>query len=233
MTSPLLKTRAMRGPRGLQLLAAGVLAAAVISAVTAFAVVSASPTGLSPISDATSEWGLGAYTWCFRWFEVALAVAGVTAIGLAQAPTRRRLITVQVALGCFTFGRALVGWVPMDAPGAPTTTRGLVHWGLGTLSFGSVIVIGFVGALSFVGTRHGHRFAVLSRVCGALAALGLLVDAASTRVSALDQVFGLFERMIYLGAGLWFTALVVGTVARLLAPAPTRAIPRVLEGAER
>jgi ABC-type Fe3+ transport system permease subunit len=50
--------------------------AALASAVLAFCVLQFSPTGLDPVKDAVSEWGLGPYAWGFRWFTISLAVAG-------------------------------------------------------------------------------------------------------------------------------------------------------------
>ena len=72
----------------------------------------------------------------------------------------------------------------MDAPGTRATVHGVVHWTLGSISFASVIVIGFVGAQAFADRSWGRTFAMASRLSGTLAAVGLLVISLSTRLHA-------------------------------------------------
>ena len=194
--------------------------AALASAVAAFCVLQLSPTGLDPVRAAVSQWGLGPYAWGFRWFTLSLAVAGA-ALAVAVPPILvRRRGAALVLLALFALGRSFVGWVPMDAPGAPATATGVFHWTLGLISFISFIVLALMlGARSVLPGR--------SRAAGrALTALGLagavcvLEMVASTRVPALMNVFGIFERLDYL-------AMTVGlaVLAALASGARRRATP--------
>jgi hypothetical protein len=94
------------------------------SAVVAFGVLQFSPTGLDPVRTAVSG-GLGPYAWGYRWFTVSLAVAGTAPAVAVPSVLLRRARPAQVLLVLFALARSVVGWVPMDAPGAAATTTGL------------------------------------------------------------------------------------------------------------
>lgn len=186
--------------------------AAVASAVLAFVVTEVAPTGLSPMRTAVSEWALTPYEWGYRWFTLSLTVAALALLVAVVAHGGRRGVPVAIALGFVAFGRSFVGWVPMDAPGAMTTTTGRVHFALGAISF-----VAFVAATFLVRrTVRGEQAAALRRfslVIGVLAAVFLIGI-----VVAPTSIFGLVERAFYLCLVSWLAVFAASGVRAARVP---------------
>lgn len=172
--------------------------AALASAALAFGVLQLSPTGLDPLTHAVSEWGLGPYAWGYRWFTVSLAVAGAALAVAVPAVLVRRRGPAQVLLVLFALARSVVGWVPMDAPGAAATTTGLWHWALGTVTFVSFVVLAFMLGARSVLPGPGQAVGRSLTGLGLVGAVCVLEMSAATRVPALMTMFGLVERLDYL-----------------------------------
>jgi hypothetical protein len=119
----------------------------------------------------------------------------------------RRRRPAQVLLVLFALARSVVGWVPMDAPGAAATTTGLCHWALGMVTLISFVVLAFMlGARSVLprsGQAQGRALTGL-RLVGVVCVLEM---SAATRVPALMEMFGLFERLDYLATTVGLAAL--------------------------
>ena len=199
---------------------AGAALAMTVSAATALTVLELLPTGLSSVADPTSQWALTPFPWGFRWFEVSLALAAFAlAFSFFRALPRYR-ISVVVVLVLFALGRSFVGWVNMDAPGAPATLTGEIHWGLGIVSFISSIVAMFLTARSLrrnAQTGHLQRF---SLVTGWITSAAIVLLFGASRSPELAGYFGLFERAFYITTIIW-----IGTVSvTLLRQRPSRPI---------
>ena len=195
----------------LSTVSAGAALAATVSAATAFTTLELLPTGLSPISDPTSQWALTPFIWGFRWFEVSLALAAFAlAFSFLRALPRYR-INVVVVLVLFAFGRSVVGWVNMDAPGAPATVTGEIHWSLGIVSFISSIVAMFLAARALRRNAQNGHLQKFSLVMGWITSVAIVLLLGASRSPQLAGFFGLFERAFYITTIIW-----IGTVSLTL-----------------
>lgn len=180
-----------------------VTGAATLSAAVALVAIELVPTGLSSVSSAVSETGLTDYAWAYQWFTVSLAVAGAAGAWISRVVFSRRIVLLSVLFLLLAAGRSLVGWVPMDAPGAEGTTMGFIHWLLGIITFVSFVVLALVAAGSL--RQHVDRgwFGMTSRVLGLVGLVCLIVMGLRTAVPAAEDVFGLFQRVLYVALVLW------------------------------
>jgi hypothetical protein len=118
------------------------MAAAGLTALLALAVTAASlgylhlaPTGLSPVRNAVSQYGITSFRTGYRVATISFGAAGVAlaaGIGLAIGG---RGETVVALLIVFAIARAAISWFPMDAPGADRTPTGQMH---GMLAIGAL-----------------------------------------------------------------------------------------------
>ena len=192
-------------------LAAVLLLAGVVIALVSLVVLHLLPTGLNPLNDPVSRYGITRYRAGYWLAAGGAAVAGVGGV-LFFAPTSGVISTVTIVLlVVFAAARAAIGFFPMDAPGSGRTAVGRAHNLLATAAFASVTAAAFTGA----GALHDAGFpdaSAWSTACGvvmAVGTLGLLVTARRAR----SVLFGLAERLIYLGFLAWFVLLGVFALA--------------------
>ena len=189
---------------------AGAALAMTVSAATALTVLELLPTGLSSVVNPTSRWALTPFAWGFRWFEVSLALAAFAlAFSFLRALPRFRIgvVVVVVVVVLFALGRSFVGWVNMDAPGAPATVTGGIHWGLGIVSFISSIVAMFLTARSLRRNAQKGYLQHFSLVMGCITSAAIVLMFGASRSPEMAAFFGLFERAFYITTIIW-----IGTV---------------------
>lgn len=180
------------------------VAAGLVVGIVALLALHLLPTGLSPVRNAVSQYGISRYRAGYRVQTVGYAVAGVgAAIGIAALPVTGTLPVVLCAV--FAATRAAIGWFPMDAPGAPPTRTGAHHGLLATGAFVSVAAA--AAALSRVLGRD-RVDAGMATLSGVLAAvmLALLVAMMVDRRAGTGR-FGLIERAFYLTMTAWLVAV--------------------------
>ena len=91
------------------------------------------PTGLSPVRNAVSQYGISPARSDYRVATLAFAAAGIAlAVAFSQAIDHRA---------------ALISWFPMDAPGSERTATGQLHGMLAIAAFGSATIAAFRLAL--------------------------------------------------------------------------------------
>lgn len=165
-------------------------------AVAALGTLHALPTGLSPLANPVSEYGISRYRVGYRVLTIAMAVAGL-ADAVAVARGVHGGVTVVVALVVFALARAVISWAPMDLPGATPTPAGRTHNLLALVTFTAAVVASIRLGLVL---RSADGSAA-----GALRWLGWLILAAgSAMVSAAGtRVFGLVERVLYAAILTW------------------------------
>ncbi|GAA2241804.1 DUF998 domain-containing protein [Herbiconiux moechotypicola] len=136
-------------------------------------------------------------------------LAGIGAILVLTALAGAAAIIADLLLGVFTLARILMPLLPMDAPGSPATTRGRTHNVLAILNFAAVTAAAFVagGLLHDEGFAAAATWSTVFGIVAAVGAAGLLAGIVARRPS----LFGLFERVIYLGFIPWFA--LIGVVA--------------------
>ena len=144
------------------------------------------PTGLSPVRDAVSAYGIGAYR---RWYPAQAVCAAVAALCLALA-LRHGPAVVVTLLVVFAAGRLAITQFPMDVERA-------VHWLLATIAFVSIAAAAIHLKRPDYGTPALGWVMIASLVAGSLA----------RRVA-----FGLAERGFYVAMLAWL-ALVAARLA--------------------
>lgn len=179
------------------LLALGVLIGALVY-------LHAAPTGLSPVRNAVSQYGISRYAGGYRIATIAFAVAGAAlAVGVERALAVSGRGAVVVLLVVFAVARALISWFPMDAPGAPPTSTGRRHGLLAFLAFTAVALAAFRLASALGSGTRWHALAPASSVL-AWAMTVCLVSMASARSAPWARArFGAVERLFYLCAIAW------------------------------
>ncbi|HEY1774774.1 MAG TPA: DUF998 domain-containing protein [Solirubrobacteraceae bacterium] len=193
---------------------AGAIALAALAAtVASLGYLHLAPTGLSPLRNAVSQYGITPYRSGYRAATIAFAVAGAAlAVGIDRA-VGSRASTVIVFLAIFAAARAAISWFPMDAPGTQRTSTGQTHGLLAGAAFGGATVAAFkLGAV----LRHGHRWHALAPVSTALG-IAMVVTLAALVVSrsypALRLRFGAIERGFYISAIAWFAVFAVACLS--------------------
>ena len=160
------------------------------------------PTGYSPVRNAVSEYGVGAYA---RWYRAQAACAGAAGLSLGAAlaagvdPAPRRVITLLVVLAV---ARIAIGWFPVDPAGTEPTRNGGVHLLLALVAFASASW----AAIALKHAQHGQP------ALGWATAICAIGTGLSLRQSPLKPWLGLIERGYYVAMLAWL-ALVAGRLA--------------------
>jgi hypothetical protein len=146
------------------------------------------PTGYSPVRNAVSEYGVGAYA---RWYALQAAFAGVAALCLALALRHPERVVVLLVL--FAAARILSGWFPTDTIASQMRTRrGAIHLVLAGIAFTAAPW----AAIALTRSHDGVPW--LGRIMVAFA-IGAFI---SLRTS-LRPWFGLVERGFYVAMLTW------------------------------
>ena len=190
---------------------AGVIALLALAAVVAsLGYLHLEPTGLSPVRDAVSQYGITTFRAAYRVATIAFAVAGLAlAAGIDRSVAGHGRVVVVLLLLVFAIARAVISWFPMDAPGAARTSTGHTHGLLAIAAFGSATIAAFrlAGVLSSQGTWHSLAPVSLALGCAMLACLVAMALARS--VPAVRARFGAVERGFYVCAIAWFAVFAV------------------------
>ena len=171
------------------------------------------PTGLNPVRDPVSQYGITDYFTFYRAAALSLGVASLTlAVALLEALTEANAAGI-VFLVILGFARLTIGWVPMDAPGAPRTSTGLRHNLLATAFFASATVAAFLFTGTFAGDPALSAIAPASGVLAwAMAVFSALILLTSL-VGPLKKYFGLAERLLYVAVLAWVATVAIALIA--------------------
>ncbi|MET0812578.1 MAG: DUF998 domain-containing protein [Microbacterium sp.] len=164
------------------------------------------PTKLDPLRDPVSRYGITAFRGWYWSAAAGAALAGVGGALFFSAIPGVIAIVTTVLLSVFAVARALIGLFPMDAPDAAKSRTGRIHNLLAFAAFASVTAAAFTGA----GALHDAGAVALSpwsTALGAIMAAGTIGVILTTASSALRGLFGLTERLIYVGFIAWFLML--------------------------
>jgi hypothetical protein len=190
-------------------------AAAGIVSLMALAVVIASlgylhlaPTGLSPVRDAVSQYGITAFRAGYRIATIAFAMSALAlAVGLsAGIQARGRGLAVDLLL-IFAAARAVISWFPMDAPGAVRTSTGRAHGWLAFAAFAGATLAALRLSNVLSVANIWRSLAPVSTALGWLMLAVLLAMAAPRYVPAARAWFGAIERGFYAAALAWFAVV--------------------------
>jgi Protein of unknown function (DUF998) len=171
------------------------------------------PTGLSPLRNPVSEYGITSFRAGYRAATIAWAVAGVAlAVGISQAIGGRGLATVTL-LVVFAIARTAISWFPMDAPGAGHTRTGRLHILLAFVAFLALLAAAFVLEAAVSGQGRWHQLAPVSAGLGYAMSASLVMFGWGQSVPALRALPGAFERGFYLFAISWCAVFAVACAA--------------------
>lgn len=185
-----------------------VLLAATVALLGALVVLHVAPTGLSPVGEPVSRYALTRWHAGYAVAAASAAVAGaVAALLVPQRPA-----VVPALLWLFAAVRALIPFFPMDAPGVEPTRHGSIHRLLAVIAFATVTLAAVFAAAGLRDAGH-PALSTLTRVCSALMIVGTIGTVVAARAPAVRPLFGLMERLIYLGMIAWFGILAIAFLA--------------------
>lgn len=184
-----------------------------LTTIAALVVLHVVPTGLSPFSDPVSAYGISPRRSLYRIQTLGTAVsAAALAVALPVAGVASAAPAV-IALAVLAVTRGIISWVPMDAPGTRSAT-GRQHNVLAFGAFAAASVGAFMVGIAF-GDTEG-----LAGAGSAATALGWFLSAASAAtiatalIPAGRRIFGLAERLIYVGMLAWLIVTAVALILR-------------------
>ena len=176
-------------------------------AVGALVILHVLPTGLSPMHNAVSQYGITRYRLGYRVQTISFGVAGAAAaVGLAKAaPGRARALIALVLV--FAIARLVISWFPMDEPGGERTNRGRMHGLIAIVTF-----LAIAAAARRLGTvaQQVPGWSTLSTVSSVIAWLmvaslvAMMVVGRSARINrSSPSYFGAVERGFYVAIVAW------------------------------
>jgi hypothetical protein len=168
------------------------------------------PTGLSPISDPVSQYALTRFSAGYTVSAFSAAVAGAAAALILGGLSGGSLAAALLWL--FAAARAVIPAVPMDEAAAAPTSKGRLHNLLATVAFAAVTAAAFV-AIGVLGSAGGPGASTATLAAGIVMATGAVGIVLCRLVVPLRRVFGVAERLIYLGFMAWFVVIAVLALA--------------------
>jgi hypothetical protein len=172
------------------------------------------PTGLSPMRNAVSQYGITRYRLGYRIQTIAFAVAASAAsVGLVEAaPGRARALIALLVV--FALARLVISWFPMDEPGSGPTNTGRMH---GVIAIVTFIVIALAAIRLGSVAKQVPGWTTLATVSSVIAwimvasLIAMMVVRRSARVThSTPTYFGAVERVFYLAIVAWFVLVGVG-----------------------
>jgi len=196
------------------------MTAAGVTALLALAVTVASlgylhfaPTGLSPVRNAVSQYGITPFRAGYRVATLAFGAAGAAlaaGLGLAAGGAGEAVVALLVV---FAIARAAISWFPMDAPGTARTPTGQMHGLLAIGAFACATLAAFRLAGVLSREDRWHWLISVSTALGGLMAACLVGMALARAFPAVRARFGAVERGFYLAAIAWFAVFSVACAA--------------------
>ncbi|HEV3329029.1 MAG TPA: DUF998 domain-containing protein [Acidimicrobiales bacterium] len=187
-------------------LAGAVSLAGTATAVGALGYLHLAPTGLSPLRNPVSQYGITRYRAGYRVLTISMGVAG-TAIATALATLPSSFDEVVVLLAIFATCRYAISWFPMDAPGTPPTSTGRAHGLLAVVTFGSIAVAAIRLFKQLEVDPHLDTLASTSRILGWLMVTCFALLFFARLAPDLRRYFGASERALYVAILVWLVVL--------------------------
>jgi hypothetical protein len=186
---------------------------AVVVGVGALVVLHLLPTGLSPVRNAVSQYGITAYRLGYRVQTLAYAVAGA-AVAVALSATSHPATSVVALCAVFAAARAALSWFPMDTPGATPTVTGRRHGLLAILAFCAITAAAVRLGRQGSGSVLSGAATAASAVVGALMIASLLGMVVSRRTTPPGRYFGAVERAFYVLVTVWLVVVPIVLLVR-------------------
>ncbi|MEO8888052.1 MAG: DUF998 domain-containing protein [Jatrophihabitantaceae bacterium] len=170
-------------------------------------------TGLSPVRNAVSQYGISYVRVGYRVLTLAMAAAGAAgAVGVGEG-LHAAGGAVVAALAVFAATRAAISWVPMDDPSTPATRTGRRDGLLAVLTFLALAVAALRLGSDLRRTHEWIGAQAWTIPLDAFLVLGLVAMVITRRAPGLRGYFGAAERLYYLGVLAWLSWLGVALIA--------------------
>ncbi len=190
----------------MQLVGVALIAAGLVVGLAALVALHVLPTGLSPVRNAVSQYGISSYRAGYRVQTIAYALAGLgAALSITGLPGRCGVVVALCAV--FAASRAAISWFPMDEPGGPHTPTGRNH---GILAITAFVAVGAAGWRLAHLLNHDQlhpAIASASNVLALLMAVALVAMALGRRAGG--GYFGLIERGFYAAMTGWLVTVAI------------------------
>ncbi|HUY67508.1 MAG TPA: DUF998 domain-containing protein [Acidimicrobiales bacterium] len=184
-----------------------------VAAVSSLVFLHFAPTGLSPMRNPVSQYGITPYRAGYRSATIGLAIAGAgAAVGVAKTLSGRGVGSVVALLVAFAVARAVISWYPMDAPDRVRTSTGHTHGVIAVVTFAAATLAALQLGRSLAAPGRWHALSPWSTGLGLLMAGCVLGMALTRRNEGLRLYFGLVERGLYVAIIAWLAMLGVALV---------------------
>ncbi|WP_260838074.1 DUF998 domain-containing protein [Microbacterium sp. SLBN-146] len=177
--------------------------AGVVLAVVALVIAHLRGTGLSPLRDPVSAYGISEAAPLYRLQTIGTAVAASALAAAVALSDLSSSLPAILALSVLAIARALISWVPMDAAGSPRTATGRAHNLLAFGAFAAASVGGFMVGIAFENSPGLEAFGATTASLGWIMTIASALTIASAIIATLRPIFGLAERLIYGGMLTW------------------------------
>lgn len=173
--------------------------AGITTCVVTLVVLHVLPTGLSPLANPVSQYGITSYRAGYRIQTIAMGIAAIAAaIGISKLGIIGGPVVVGL-LAIFRAARLAIGWFPMGVPGTAPSKSGRRHGMLALVAFGGATL----AALRLGTDLRSSNVWVQGRlpIIGlGIAMLVCLISMGGIRRSeSMHHYFGLVERAFYAG----------------------------------
>ena len=175
-----------------------------VIAMAALVVLHVAPTGLSPMRDAVSHYGISEYRSGYRVATIALGLTGAClVVGLGETISGSGSSLVLILLAVFAVARLIISWFPMDAPGAQRTETGRVHGIIAIVTFTAITAAAL--RLGAVLSRMAlwHSLAPVTTILGVVMVICIIGMVLCRSSEAMRERFGLIERGLYVAILGW------------------------------
>jgi hypothetical protein len=185
--------------------AAGIAAMVFVAiAVAALVVLHLVPTGLSPMRNAVSHYGITDYRLGYRVATIALGLTGAClVVGLGETLSGSGSGVVLALLAVFAFARLIISWFPMDAPGAQRTETGRAHGLIAIVTFTTITAAALRLGTILSRMSPWHSLAPVTTILGVVMVICIIGMVLCRSTEAIRQGFGLIERGLYLAILGW------------------------------
>ncbi len=173
------------------------------------------PTGLSPVRNAVSQYGITRFRAGYRVATIAFGVSALAlAAGIYRAVPRGGRALVAALLLAFAAARCLISWFPMDTPGQARTQSGQRHGLLAFVAFPSVTIAAFRLGSVLSNEQRWHSLATISTALGFAMLVCLVGLSVARSAPPVRAVFGAVERGFYVSVIAWFAVFSLACALR-------------------
>lgn len=182
-----------------------------LATLVALIVLHALPTGLSPLRDPVSAYGISRWRSLYRVQTIGTAVSAAALAVLLTVQFGSAATAAALSLAVLAVARLVISWFPMDASGAARTRTGRLHNLFAFGAFAAASVSGFMVAIALSADAATADLSSVASTLGWIMTVASVITIVAGVARPLAGIFGLAERLIYVGmlALLGFAPIVV------------------------